>query len=193
MDRGRPSRGGRGLKLWLRRRQAALSPLARGARIETFDAAVRSCGKRRPSRGGRGLKHSAAALFHARSGSPLARGARIETRLASRRQEAQGRPSRGGRGLKRESYPRRLFRVAPRAGARIETHRADWQAAGVAPRAGARIETSRRQSQRGSRWVAPRAGAWIETRVDTPTACWPRSPLARGARIETRSQDSRHE
>ncbi len=61
----------------------------------------------------------------------------------------------------------RTPRVAPRAGAWIETpsgfrvikHRQ------VAPRAGAWIETSARKPGKEKHYVAPRAGAWIETTI----------------------------
>ena len=56
--------------------------------------------------------------------------------------------------------------VAPRAGAWIETcppSSIDTSITAVAPRAGAWIETAKRYGPAGSSAVAPRAGAWIET------------------------------
>ena len=72
-----------------------------------------------------------------------------------------------GRGLKRavRGNGRRQSRVAPRAGAWIETSRSAKPScrASVAPRAGAWIETGRGVSFADKIQVAPRAGAWIET------------------------------
>ena len=72
-----------------------------------------------------------------------------------------------GRGLKRfyVCQPGPLARVAPHAGAWIETHQADFIVGhgDVAPHAGAWIETPRVCIWPRARAVAPHAGAWIET------------------------------
>ena len=59
-----------------------------------------------------------------------------------------------------------LLRVAPRAGAWIETteHLVEPGFKRVAPRAGAWIETRHQPNLLLQATVAPRAGAWIETR-----------------------------
>ena len=79
-------------------------------------------------------------------------------------------------------------RVAPHAGARIETYMVSllvrWERP-VAPHAGARIETSREVDALTRPPVAPHAGARIETPMETqPRGNHPVAPHA-GARIET--------
>ena len=58
-----------------------------------------------------------------------------------------------------------IDRVAPHAGARIETSLTvrSMHTAGVAPHAGARIETSKKELSSPPLSVAPHAGARIET------------------------------
>ena len=84
----------------------------------------------------------------------------------------------------------RIDRVAPRAGAWIETRAgssaATWSS--VAPRAGAWIETT--ESGRTPSWrsVAPRAGAWIETAA-CMIVCLPRGS-SRPVRARGLKQDA---
>ena len=72
-----------------------------------------------------------------------------------------------GRGLKLRWCEgcNHYHQVAPRAGAWIETYRAEVlpNNSTVAPRAGAWIETFFTPFHFSGRQVAPRAGAWIET------------------------------
>ena len=142
------------------------------------------------------------------SGSPLAQGrgskpaSDVDALAAVRSPLAQGRGSK--RSIDRLSLDDR-WRVAPRAGAWIETceprarqrrirsplaqgrgskriaRRAVSAHRVVAPRAGAWIETMIDTRINASARVAPRAGAWIETIVRSPPSAngaW--SPLAQG-------------
>ena len=56
-------------------------------------------------------------------------------------------------------------KVAPRAGAWVETHDAviEFELQNVAPRAGAWVETGDDDGELCNVLVAPRAGAWVET------------------------------
>ena len=120
---------------------------------------------------------------------------RVDRNLCQKSNHVQISPSRPvrARGSKRDSRrgDLRSARVAPRAGAWIETAAALIGSAAaviVAPRAGAWIETAIDRSW--PLWpftVAPRAGAWIETTKSGST--FDRSIVAprAGAWIETRS------
>ncbi len=75
-----------------------------------------------------------------------------------------------GRGLKRtyEEAWGKANKVAPHAGAWIETQKRNWYnrwSLVVAPHAGAWIETYRPNLYADFDIVAPHAGAWIETRM----------------------------
>src|SRR5947209_20594559 len=84
-------------------------------------------------------------------GGRPSRGAWIETwAWAARLARALPSPLARGRGLKRE-----------RLGRAVDLAR-------VAPRAGAWIETSGRRAARWAARIAPRAGAWIETPTPLP-------------------------
>src|SRR4051812_24694875 len=80
-----------------------------------------------------------------------------------------------------------VAKVAPRAGARIETcSRTRCRARlGVAPRAGARIETALSPAASAGTGVAPRAGARIET---TPV----QDALTRALSLPVRERGSKH-
>ena len=101
--RSRPSQGGRGLK----RKDAypeelhPLSPLARGARIETkIIRGPNSRSRSRPSQGGRGLKLPSTAAAAAGEGRPSQGGRGLKPYKRQPSENEDGRPSQGGRGLK---------------------------------------------------------------------------------------------
>jgi hypothetical protein len=123
---------------------------------------ARASGLASPLAQGRGSKHSCGDLFLHRVCRPSRRGVDrnitkpLHARIAIKSPLAQG------RGSKQHHLPHwnDLHRVAPRAGAWIETRCNRWPSSTCA--------------------VAPRAGAWIETKRGRRGSCRLGSPLAQG-------------
>ncbi len=190
-----------------------MSRPARGAWIETAIGVIRHCRLRcraprgarglkqdhviatplsvgRAPRGARGLKHRRlATVAIRRASSRPARGAWIETasRIRQLRERCCRRAPRGARGLKHVADRRCQCRVAPRAGAWIETSSASFPLAASRPARGAWIETSIGDSQIAVGRRAPRGARGLKHRGRGRSRTrWSRPARARGLKHEAR-------
>ena len=167
-----PSRG-RGSKHGYGKADRAIDggrPPRGGVDRNTDDAGLAGLTLSRPPRGGVDRNAPQSGSTGTVIASPPSRGRGSKRVPEPRRQVLGGRPPRGGVDRNPSStmaISRRTARVAPLAGAWIETSRGlpKSRPGSVAPLAGAWIETTTRLRGSTASRVAPLAGAWIETNV----------------------------